>query len=209
VGIQDRDYMRERGRRAQSGRSSAQWGASAFSHSWGLGRLGDLGTLSRVLIVGIVIMLVFLAVKHLLAHRDARPLPTTGDVHWYLSNAQPRIAKLTLRARESSSSRYFAVVLDDWASGAPVAMIPVRSGETSVTLMPLGRYRMTIAKGSTWMGPDRRFGISGDSKVVVHPMEFYQRGNQVFGHAIDLEVPFVGNLETTPAGAQGRGYGGQ
>jgi len=161
------------------------------------------------LIVGIVIMLVFLAVKYLLAHRDSRPFPTTGDVHWYVSDAQPRVAKLTLRARNSSSSRYFAVWLDDWASGAPVAMIPVRAGETSVTLMPLGRYRMTIAKGSTWLGPERRFGMTGDSKVAVHPMEFYRRGNQVFGHAIDLEVPFVGNLETTPTGAQGRGYGGQ
>ena len=61
---------------------------------------------------------------------------------------------------------------------------------------------MTIAKGKVWMGPEKRFGITGDSRVVVQPIEFYQRANQFFGHSIDLEVPFVGNLETAPAPAQ-------
>jgi hypothetical protein len=185
--------MRERGRQGASRR--AQWSAGAVGREWSR---GGMGTVSRVLVVGIVILLVFLAVKYLLAHRHSVPFPATGDVHWYVGNERPRVARLTLRARESSTHRYFAVTLEDWATRAPVAMIPVRAGESSVTLLPLGRYRMTIAKGSVWMGPDRRFGVTGDSKVVVHPVEFYQRGNQTFGHAIDLEVPFVGNLEMAP-----------
>lgn len=57
---------------------------------------------------------------------------------------------------------------------------------------------MNIAKGSLWLGRDKRFGMTGESRLVVHPLEFYQRGNQIYGHSIDLEVPFVGNLETAP-----------
>lgn len=194
--------MRERGRRAQSRWSSAPRKVIPFGRRRRFGGLPDISSLSRYAVVGSVILLVFLAVKYGLAYRASVPFPTTGDVHWYVHDAQPRVARLTLRARESSSSRYYAVLLDDWASGAPVTMIPVRAGETSVTLMPLGRYRMTIAKGKVWMGPEKRFGITGDSRVVVQPIEFYRRANQFFGHSIDLEVPFIGNLETAPAPAQ-------
>ena len=190
--------MRERARQTHSGRSTRRKSA-VFGRWLNAGKLGGMSTLSRCLVIGIAMLLVFLAVKYALTHRASVPFPTTGEVHWYVKDAQPRVARLTLRARESSSYRYFAVVLDDWASGSAVAMIPVRAGETSVTLMPLGRYRMTIAKGSVWMGPEKRFGMTGDNRVAVHPVEFYQRGNQFFGHAIDLEVPFVGNLETAPA----------
>lgn len=188
--------MRERGRQAQADRFSVPRGGGS-SRSLG-GSLNGMGTFSRYLVVGIVILLVFLAVKYVLTQRASVPFPASGDVHWYVNDSQPRVANLTLRARPSSSSKYFAVRLDDWASGAPVAMIPVRQGESSVTLLPLGRYRMTIAKGSVWMGPDKQFGMTGERKVVTHPLEFYRRGSQVFGHAIDLEVPFVGNLDTAP-----------
>lgn len=194
VGIQDRDYMRERARQARASERT-QWSAGGSGRGWSL---GGSGTLSRVLVFGMAIVLVFLAVKYLDAYRNRVPFPATGDVHWYVNDERPRVARLTLRARESSPDRYFAVMLEDWATRSPVAMIPVRAGESSVTLLPLGRYRMTTAKGSVWMGPDRRFGISGDSKVVVHPVEFYQRGDQVFGHEIDLAVPFAGNLQTAP-----------
>lgn len=192
MGLQDRDYMRERGRRAQYVPSHGH------GRQWSLPRLGGMGTLSRYLVVGIGILLAFVVIRYALTYRAAVPFPTTGDVHWYINDAQPRMAQLRLHARPSSSSKYFTVMVNDWASSAPVAMIPVRSGETSLTLMPLGRYRLTIAKGSLWMGPDKRFGMTGESRTVVHPLEFYQRGNQIYGHSIDLEVPFAGNLETSP-----------
>ena len=77
-------------------------------------------------------------------------------------------------------------------------MIPVRAGETAVTLMPLGRYRMTISKGSYWMGSARMFGVMGESREAVDPVEFYQRANQIFGVEIELERPIAGNMATQP-----------
>lgn len=186
--------MRDRGRQARAAQAS-RWNAQAPVVSR---RFDEMGTLARILVIGIVMLIVLMLVKSLLEARRSVPFPATGDVHWYIGDEQPRVARLTLRARPTST-RYAVVLLDDWATGAPVAMIPVRAGQTSVTLVPLGRYRMTIAKGAQWQGPSRLFGNMGTNRVVVHPMEFYRRGNQIAGHEIDLEVPFVGNLETAPA----------
>jgi hypothetical protein len=146
-------------------------------------------------IVGGLLLLV--AVKYFMDRRGAVPFPATGDVHWYSQESQPRVARLTLRA-PAAAAKMFAVRLSDWATGAPLAMIPVRSGETSVTLVPLGRFRMTISKGTVWLGSSRMFGVSGETREVVDPVEFYQRGNQTFGVGIDLEVPFTGNMPTQP-----------
>jgi hypothetical protein len=105
---------------------------------------------------------------------------------------------LTLQA-PVEGKRNFVVRLDDWATGAPVVMIPVRAGESAVTLMPLGRYRMTISKGITWRGMGRQFGIGGETREVVDPVEFYAQGSRIMGQRIALEVPFKGNLETRPS----------
>lgn len=197
MGLDDRDYMRNRERSARpSGRApnSGWWHASGHRHDanshWGI--------LSQFAVVVIAAMAVFAVAKYVLERRNALPFPPTGDVHWYSSELGPRTARLTLRA-PMDSGRHFSVFLDDWSTGAAVAMIPVRSGESAVTLMPLGRYRMTIAKGTVWLGPHRRFGFSGDERTVVDAVEFYQRGNRTFGHVIDLEVPFRGNLDTGPS----------
>ena len=186
--------MRERGRQAHAAQAP-RWNAQAPAASL---RFGAMGTVPKALVIGVAMLLVFLVVRYLLEFRRTLPFPATGDVHWYIGTEQPRVARLTLRARPSST-RYSVVLLDDWATGAPVAMIPVRAGETAVTLVPLGRYRMTIAKGTDWQGPGRLFGVGGSNRVVVDPMAFYRRGNQVIGHEIDLEVPAAGNLETAPA----------
>ena len=64
--------------------------------------------------------------------------------------------------------------------------------------MPLGRYRITISKGTTWMGPSKLFGLSGESRETVDPIEFYQRGDTNVGIQIELET-LGGNLDTQPA----------
>lgn len=145
--------------------------------------------------VGALVLLI--AVKYFIERRSTVPFPETGDVQWYSPAIQPRIARLTLRA-PFRSAKSFVVRLSDWATGAPLALIPVRAGETAVTLVPLGRYRMTISKGSLWMGSARMFGVMGESREVVDPVEFYQRANQIFGVEIELEQPFAGNMATQP-----------
>ncbi len=125
------------------------------------------------------------------------PFPESGDVVWYRSETPPRIARLTLRA-PANTQKNFVVRLEDWSTGAPLALIPVRHGETSVTLVPLGRYRMTLSKGTNWSGPGRMFGASGESREALDPIEFYKTTRQTVGLAIDLEVQFSGNLPTRP-----------
>jgi hypothetical protein len=152
----------------------------------------------RIVLSWATIALVLLVVvQHLWQRRHAQPFPETGSALWYVPESPPRIARLTLSAPRAPD-QHFAVRLDDWATGAPVVLIPVRSGETAVTLMPLGRYRMTISKGTTWQGSARLFGSSGSDREVAHPVEFFSQGNVIHGHRFELEVPFVGNVETRP-----------
>lgn len=139
----------------------------------------------------------FIASNQLLERREATPFPATGEVLWYSSGRLPAIATLTMHAPRNSAN-HFAVRLDDWNTGSPIALIPVRAGETSVTLLPLGRYRVTIARGQHWLGPEKLFGRNGEVREAVHPLDFYQRANQTMGHRITLES-LQGNMEMKPA----------
>ncbi|MEO8248311.1 MAG: hypothetical protein ABI589_02980, partial [Burkholderiales bacterium] len=122
----------------------------------------------------------FVAFGHVLERRDAKPFPATGDVLWYSNIQRAPLATLTLHA-PSKSGRNFAVRLDDWNTGAPMALIPVRPGESSVTLVPLGRYRVTIARGSVWLGSAKLFGRDGEMREGVYPLEFYRRAGVTMG----------------------------
>jgi hypothetical protein len=194
MGVQDREYMRNRGASAPQAGGAADRRDSTHHRPYAAGP----AWLKHLAFWVIAALLVFVAFKYFMEQRGNVPFPRTGDVFWYSVETRPRIALLTLHA-PADTTRNFAVRLDDWSTKAPIALIPVRAGETSKTLMPLGRYRMTISKGSGWMGSSHLFGMSGESREVLDPIEFYQRGNRTFGVQIDLEVPFQGNLETRPS----------
>ena len=192
MGIQDRDYMRRDGPEQRSG---GERGRSTASRQ--RGSATDRRWLTQLMYWIFGALVLFVAAKYFIERRGSVPFPETGDVQWYSPQTQPRIARLTLRA-PTGAAKSFVVRLSDWATGAPLAMIPVRAGETAVTLMPLGRYRMTISKGNLWMGSARMFGVLGESHEIVDPVEFYQRANQIFGVEIELERPFAGNMATQP-----------
>ena len=88
--------MRERGRQAHAAQAP-RWNAQAPAASL---RFGAMGTVPKALVIGIAMLLVFLAVRYLLEFRRTLPFPATGDVHWYIGTEQPRVARLTLRARQ-------------------------------------------------------------------------------------------------------------
>lgn len=141
---------------------------------------------------------VFAAVKFGLDRSSSEPFPEAGDARWHVPESAPRVARLTLQA-PVEGNRNSIVRLDDWATGALVVTDPVRAGESAVTLMPLGRSRMTLSKGTTRRGMVRQFGMGGQTREVVDPVEFYAQGNPIMGQRIALEVPFKGNLETRPS----------
>lgn len=204
MGLMDRDYMNRdtRTRKGTAWSRAMPSGSSRGSQIW------------RIAAWLLIFAVVFALIKYLpkVQHGSkANPaaslfekqqpvaFPESGDAVWYMTPTQPPVARLTLAA-PPSAGRNFAVRLDDWETRAPVVLIPVRAGETSVTLMPLGRYRMKIASGASWQGSDRLFGAQTNVKEAVHPIEFTRQGNQTNGHRIELEVPYQGNLETKPSG---------
>jgi hypothetical protein len=192
MGLWDRDYMHER---AKSDSSASRFTRTARSSSpapgWGL-------WLQSVALALILAMVVFAVVKYGLEHVRSVPFPASGEARWFIEEPGSKVARLTLHA-PAEGRRHYIVRLDDWHSGAPVVAIPVRAGESAVTLMPLGRYRMTFSRGRTWLGHSRGFGLGGDAREAVTPIEFYRRDNQVVGQRIELESPFRGNLETRPS----------
>lgn len=174
MSLSDRDYMYEP--RAFRGRRK---GVTQRVHGrWAIARIAAFWVAA--------LLAIFSVSGRLLDPNEAMPFPPTGETLWYSANRQPAIATLTMYAPHKSGKN-FAVRLDDWGSGSPVALIPVRAGETSVTLMPLGRYRVTIAKGQHWLGPEKLFGRRGEVREAVHSLDFYQRTNQTMGHRITLE----------------------
>jgi hypothetical protein len=191
MGIADRDNYREHHRqqtgstRPQGVHSRRPGGGSGSTPLW-------------------KIFLIFLCVaggpfaiaRVFLDQTRALPFPRPGEAQWFKpAEIGPR-AGLHLQA--PPGSRHFMVRLDDWATGAPVVTVPVRGGEAADVQVPLGRYRMTIAKGTTWLGSGRVFGMLGEVREVTEPLEFYQQGPTIMGHRFQLEVPFRGNVDTVP-----------
>ena len=187
MSLSDRDYMYEP-RQFRRARNFLQPGPGART-PW--------PTALKAVVWAAVLGILFIASRHVLEQRDATPFPSTGDVLWYSENQRPPFATLTLYA-PPKSGKNFAVQLDDWNTGAPIALIPVRAGESSVTLMPLSRYRVTIATGNNWLGFAKLFGRSGQVREAVYPLEFYRRTNETMGHRITLES-LHGNMEMKPA----------
>lgn len=188
MGLADRDYMRERHTSARLRASRLVRPAPGAAIPWW-----------RIVLVAAVLAVVFFVVKYSAVSRRVVAFPSTGEVLWYREVRVGQTAQLMVVAPPQDSEN-FVLLLDEWEGKAPVAMIPVRSGETAVVQVPLGRYRLTIANGKMWQGWDKKFGLGGDTRVAVAPLEFYRQNGVVMGHRIELAKRFDGNLQTRPAG---------
>ena len=184
MGLMDRDYMHRERPRSGHRLSPNPSNGSPWK-----------GTLWQIAGWGVLICIVFAVIKALpfgrfgngagmtsglLASRQVMPFPASGDAIWYVAQTQPAVAPLTLAA-PMGTDRNFVVRLDDWETRAPQVLIPIRAGETSVTLLPLGRYRLKIASGTNWQGTDRLFGPQSQVKEAVYPVDFTRQGNQTMG----------------------------
>lgn len=181
MGLYDRDYMRQR--RAPAAKR-ATWRVTS---QW-----------TRIVIVVAVLGAIFIFSDYLLERRHAMPFPPTGAVQWYGQTSGRDTAPLAVAA-PPGRNRNYVVRLDDWASNSPVALIPVRGGETASLQVPLGRYRVTMANGTTWQGSARMFGGAGEVRIAIAPLEFFRTNNETTGHTIDLTGRLDGNMETRPA----------
>jgi hypothetical protein len=188
MGLMDRDYMRQRKS------DSSQLGSRKAS----AGPLPDVELMwfVWVLLAGLGLALAFAGGKALV-ERNGIPFPTSGKAFWYVE-AHTTEARFTVTA-PAKPQRLYAVRLDDATSGQPVVMVPLRSGETHEVKVPFGRFKVTMASGSTWFGPDRLFGLLGEHKKSVNDLHFYRTDDSVMGHHVDLAKRLDGNMPTRAA----------
>lgn len=183
MGLADRDYMRER----------------RTHHSLHSIRPRSRPLWFQALVWVAVLGLLFAGFKYFQEWEKAQPFPVTGDVRWYGQSGATSTAPLTITAPVRPGMHH-VVRLDEWHSGKPVVLIPVRAGETALIKVPLGRYRVTMATGSRWLGAEKLFGLSSEVKEAIDPLEFYATSTGTMGHKIDLAGHLHGNMPTKPAG---------
>lgn len=187
MGLADRDYMRER-RTYRPSRSVLPITRSGARPFW-------FHALVWVAVLGFL----FVGFKYFQEWDKAQPFPPTGEARWYTGSSEPATAPLTIKA-PTRSGMHHVVRLDEWHSGKPVVLIPIRAGETASLAVPLGRYRVTMASGSRWLGTEKLFGLPGEVKQAVDPVVFYATPNGTMGQKIDLTGRLDGNMPTKPAG---------
>lgn len=193
MGVQDRDWYkdvareRERGRTRYSTRSSRAPGGGNW---WAIVKF--------IVAVCVIAAAVLYATRHFSDSKYESEFPASGDAYWYAHVDPAASARLTIRAPTAAGDNY-VVRLSEWETRRPTVLVPIRPGETTTVQVPLGRYRVTIANGRRWLGPERLFGLSSNLREAVDPMEFHRVGNVTTGRTISLDATMNGNMPTQPA----------
>lgn len=211
MGIDDRDYMRER-YRARSG--ATKWNDRAWrvegtwfdpinrAHDYQRGRFKGGGPPVRVRLRWLPLALSFLLAAIPAYHslkragwlpdpRPAQPFPETGSVT-VNSGIDPRSA--TARLAVVTANANAVVQLFDWRSDRHVISVYVRKNDQATVADPPGSYRMKVAEGQRWHGMKDFFGPSTTYETVAQVMTFTGFG----GNGINLNRRPNGKLPTRP-----------
>lgn len=191
MGLRDRDHMH-----LAWSRTSPQ--GSMRRRTDGIASVLQLGRRPgwMALILGSVLLIALaLAGLEQLLHRQT--FPASGDVRWFQPPGEDDpTAPLTIEAPSHGASLHM-ITLEEWHTGQAVAMVPVHRGDSVRLDLPIGRYRVSFAHGSTWLGPQRMFGLMGERRRGSDPLDFVQTRTGVQGHRILLQQ-LNGNLRTEP-----------
>ncbi|MFW2853988.1 hypothetical protein ACM61V_19115 [Sphingomonas sp. TX0543] len=211
MGLDDRDYMRER-YRARSG--ATKWSDRAgrvegawfdpvnrgFDYQKGRfrGARRGRGSLLRWLPFALSLLLIAIPAYYSLKREgwlpDTRPglaFPESGSVT-IGPGVRPKSA--TARLTVTTSNANAVVQLFEPESGRHILSLYVRKNEQTTTVVPPGTYRMKIVEGQRWHGPKDFFGSSTTYEAVAQLMTF----TETEGHQIDLNRRPNGNLPTRP-----------
>lgn len=211
MGIDDRDYMRDRYRaRAKAtrwndraGRVEAVWFDPVNrGFDYQKGRLRGArrvrGSILRWLPFVLSVLLVAIPAWHALKREgwlpDSRPqlpFPETGSVT-VSAGVNPRSASARLAVKAANA--HAVVQLFDPDSGRHMISVYVRKQDRTTVPVPPGIYRIKIAEGQRWHGPRDFFGASTTYETVADLMIFQPSG----GNGIDLNRRINGNLQTRP-----------
>lgn len=193
MGLNDRDYMHDwHGSPKKLGQ--ATYNPREFrSKEWAQAGFRPVKT---VLILGLVAgLIIFL--KNYFEKEDFPPLPfpANGSATLYrsINVGVPTVPFKVISNQTQSGINYF-VTVSDWNTNSPLMGIFILSRQTAEVKIPVGTYRISIAEGKSWYGPQKLFG----KKTVIHeginPTHFYQSGpNQFTGAVISLTGVINGN----------------
>ncbi|MDO7836878.1 hypothetical protein Q4610_17670 [Sphingobium sp. HBC34] len=189
MGLDDRDYMRDRYRRRQGlppiGRSPRSASASKA-----VSELGS-GLVRFLLIGGLAVLTPLVLVKVYTGALTAQfqsmipvPFPKSGSV--YVTKAvdlQRRQGLLRLKADGFSSNGYF-ILFHEIEAGKDVLGFYLRGGDNIAVPMPVGEYRVRIASGNTgfWRGIEHLFGSTNARELLA-----LIRVTTATDRAVDLE----------------------
>ncbi len=115
-----------------------------------------------------------------------------GVQHVYVRSR--RIAPFRLKTRKGPENYYIKLI--DAHTGRLVMTIYVRGGSSYETKVPVGTYKIHYAIGRIWYGIRHRFGPATAYNEGENEVTFSVRGNEVFGHDIELVPQFGGNFPT-------------
>lgn len=121
--------------------------------------------------------------------RKPLPLPPSAPI---VINVQPGaiVSPLTIRTSSGADQRHHYIKLEDWTTATPVAVIFVRTGESVTTKIAPGTFRLRVASGQSWYGPEALFG----SDTVLTTGKIALAFTPTQGHVIDLSPVASGNL---------------
>ncbi|WP_085811236.1 hypothetical protein [Sphingomonas sp. TZW2008] len=214
MGLDDRDYMRDR-YRARSGAGPTRWNDKKArvergwfdeinrGHDYQRGRFRG-AVLKPHPAQGLILLLSFVAMAipaglqlkragWLLPDREPEvAFPSNGSVA-VAEDVDPSSATSTLGVQAGDANA--VVQLRRRSDDRHVISIFVhRNSEASIAVPP-GTYRVALIEGQRWHGPTRYFGSSTTHELVADEMTFGPRS----GHVITLVRRPDGNLPTRPS----------
>ena len=202
MGLDDRDYMRERYRgrtngtvwNDRKGRVEGAWFDP--KHEGSTRQRGGRGAVLRFLPLGLSALLILIPM-YADAQRSgwipdfakSQPFPESGSVT-VASWIRPAdvTSLLTVETRAANA----VVQLVDPNTNRHVISIYVAANDRIRVPVPGGTFRMRLIEGQKWHGRQRYFGPSTSYETIAELMSFDARS----GHIIDLHRRPDGNLKT-------------
>lgn len=92
---------------------------------------------------------------------DAQQFPANGTVEWFIHVRTDQLLNRLRIHDQTGTARYKVIRIRENGTNRVIAQTYLHPGGTSAILLPVGPYGFTIAMGSSWYGHEAHFGPSG------------------------------------------------
>jgi hypothetical protein len=203
MGIMDRDYYKKQGKSKDPYYDPKQFRGSRrrtsnLSVASNESSPSSLKTILFWLTVG---TLIYLGIHYYQQNKRLDPaemeFPQSGTTILYQPGTDST-AKLTVISEDRNTDNCI-VKLEDWRTGVPVLELFIKAEQSAeVPNIPLGEYRVKTLCGNKWYGRAKLFGANSTASISETSLIFYKRGDQYFGHTLNLNHSINGNFKTVP-----------